>query len=337
MFALLLACVFTGARMFAFEWTAQALASYLSPDGVITAIGRSRIDSLLTGSAWSAGAAGLLLLGLSRQRFRRRLGAALEWDTFAQRGLRVPNPYRVLMTSTSLALLVIGLWTLRARLGEPVLYLFAKEGPLEQATFVFELAGAIMCAAAAIRWNPHTAPHSVVIRSLYGLCAFGLFLVAMEEINWGQTFFGFHTPASWAAINYQQETSLHNLIDRDELNRVSQLLATAFGIGVASMMLWTARAPRSVLATISPHASLAPLALVVVYAGARLHQEILELLMALFFVFYSWRIYVAARSSVRASQALDREQDRLAVFDGLLDDRRTMLEQKTAERRSDGG
>jgi PAS domain S-box-containing protein len=117
--------------------------------------------------------------------------------------------------------------------------------------------------------------------------------------------FAFQTPASWAAINYQHETSLHNLIDRDALNWLSGIVATAFGIGTLAMIVWSRRAPRSVIAAIAPPTSLAPLALVVVYAGARLHQEILELLLAWFFVFYSWRIYVAARSSVEVRALRD--------------------------------
>lgn len=297
MFALALAAAFVLVRVAAFDWALQAVTAHLSPDGVITASGRIRFASLLTGSALSATVVGVLLLAVSRHDWRTALAAAFERDALAQRGLRVPNPYAVLLGSTGIALLVIALRTFRARLGEPVLFLFVKEGPFEQATFVLEFAAAVLCAGAAIRWRSNTSPQSLVIRGLYALCGFGLFVVAMEEINWGQTFFGFQTPESWAAINYQQETSLHNLIDRDALNWVSGIVAAAFGIGAMAMILWTRRTPRPVIAAIAPHTSLAPLVLVVVYAGARLHQEILELLLAWFFVFYSWRIYVAARSS----------------------------------------
>lgn len=296
-FALIVAGIFLGIRLAAYDWTAQFVVSYLSPDGVLTAMGRERLASLLMGSALFATLVAFLLLSLSRERSRRALCAAVEWDALHERGLRVPNPCAILASSTGLALLIIALWTLRSRLGEPVLFLFAKEGLLEQATFVLAFAGAMLCAGAAIRWSPRS---SLIIRCLYALCAFGLFIVAMEEINWGQTFLGFQTPASWAAINYQQETSLHNLMNRDELNWMSQLVATTFGITVVAMVLWTARAPRSIIVAIAPHASLVPLALLVVYAGARLHQEILELLLSLFFVFYSWRIYVAARGSAHS-------------------------------------
>ncbi|MDR1969904.1 MAG: hypothetical protein LBQ11_00955 [Candidatus Nomurabacteria bacterium] len=44
-------------------------------------------------------------------------------------------------------------------------------------------------------------------------CLVILILVAMagEELSWGQRIFGWSTPESWAAINAQSETNLHNL------------------------------------------------------------------------------------------------------------------------------
>ena len=36
---------------------------------------------------------------------------------------------------------------------------------------------------------------------------------AMEEISWGQRIFGWKTPKVWAAINYQNETNIHNLLN----------------------------------------------------------------------------------------------------------------------------
>jgi hypothetical protein len=54
--------------------------------------------------------------------------------------------------------------------------------------------------------------------------------------------------------------------------------------------------PRSVFAAIAPPASLAVLALLSAFAGAYLHAEVFELLLAFFFAFYSYRVYLAARS-----------------------------------------
>jgi PAS domain S-box-containing protein len=309
----LLALMFSGAFVWltlaGFDWAVQATASLLSSDGEITEAGQRRLASWLSGGAIFSSVAGVLSLALSRHDWRSALVASFERDALSQRGLRVPNPYVALLASTAVALIVMSLWTFRAHLGAPVLFLFTKEGPLEHLTFVLELVAAVLCVLAAVRWNPRTAPYSNLIRGLYTLCGFGLFIVGMEEINWGQTLFGFQTPASWAAINYQQETSLHNLIDRDELNLVSKIVATVFGIGALTLMLWAGRTTAPVIGAIAPPTSLAALAVAVVYAGNSLHPEVLELLLAVFFAFYSWRIYVAARSSAGPWQLLQPNSD----------------------------
>ncbi|TGV01587.1 hypothetical protein [Flavivirga rizhaonensis] len=50
----------------------------------------------------------------------------------------------------------------------------------------------------------------------------------MEEISWGQWFFHFKTPESWAKINGQGETTLHNL---QGLQGHSEILRMVFGLG----------------------------------------------------------------------------------------------------------
>jgi len=47
--------------------------------------------------------------------------------------------------------------------------------------------------------------------SFYSLFSLGVFITAMEEIAWGQWFFGFATPQFIAEINAQNEVTLHNL------------------------------------------------------------------------------------------------------------------------------
>lgn len=50
-------------------------------------------------------------------------------------------------------------------------------------------------------------------RLWYGIAAIGSFYVAGEEISWGQTYLQWATPDSWAEINDQNETNLHNTSD----------------------------------------------------------------------------------------------------------------------------
>ena len=49
--------------------------------------------------------------------------------------------------------------------------------------------------------------HSVV----YAIIAFVMLLVGLEEIAWGQILFGWKTPENIAAVNAQNQTTLHNL------------------------------------------------------------------------------------------------------------------------------
>jgi len=46
---------------------------------------------------------------------------------------------------------------------------------------------------------------------IYGVIAFGMLFVGLEEIAWGQVLFGWKTPENIAAVNAQNQTTLHNL------------------------------------------------------------------------------------------------------------------------------
>ncbi|MGE0718609.1 MAG: hypothetical protein AB7P02_24390 [Alphaproteobacteria bacterium] len=45
----------------------------------------------------------------------------------------------------------------------------------------------------------------------FGFFAVGCFVFAGEDVNWGQIWFRWATPAGWEAINIEKETNLHNL------------------------------------------------------------------------------------------------------------------------------
>ena len=46
---------------------------------------------------------------------------------------------------------------------------------------------------------------------IYGVIAFGMLFVGLEEIAWGQVLFGWKTPENIAAVNAQNQTTVHNL------------------------------------------------------------------------------------------------------------------------------
>ena len=68
--------------------------------------------------------------------------------------------------------------------------------------FVLAIAGFV--SAAGIR------SFALSRRLLLGFAALA-FLVAMEEVSWGQTLFSWSTPEALQELNIQSETNLHNL------------------------------------------------------------------------------------------------------------------------------
>jgi hypothetical protein len=68
--------------------------------------------------------------------------------------------------------------------------------------------------------------------ALFAAGAAGVFLVAGEEISWGQRLFGLETPAGFQGVNTQGELNLHNV--RGVLRVVN--LATLIGAGVLTAL-----------------------------------------------------------------------------------------------------
>lgn len=290
-------CALLAARFLAFDEALEVASALLGRDGSVSAANRAAFAATLLIAAAAMSAGGALFMATGHSHFRRRILALIGWDALAAQGLRVPRADVVFVASSALGIGFVALWLLSPRLGSPWTALFVKEGPAELLTFLLEISAAALCVGAAFQWKLRDPPSLKAVPVLFGLCALLLFLVGMEEINWGQTLLGFKTPQAWAVINHQQETSLHNLLDRDALTWGWRLVAVGFGIGSVLLVALSVRLPRSVLGAIAPPASLLVLALVAAYSGARIHPELIELLLSVFFAFYGYRAYVAARSS----------------------------------------
>jgi hypothetical protein len=103
--------------------------------------------------------------------------------------------------------------------------LFAEEdGPLEMTTALLYLAAAWVNVRLASRFRGIAWTRV----GLLGLAAL-FFLVAMEEISWGQRLLGFSTPEALDTFNVQSEFNLHNLW--------STSLNNAIGLGVTFILL----------------------------------------------------------------------------------------------------
>jgi len=192
-------------------------------------------------------------------------------------------------SAIGLATLVITRWS--GRFGGVGLYLLTKEGPLEMLTFVLELLAAGFLAVAVFKKRTQLRTTTQrFVWCCYALCAALLFIVGMEEISWGQTFFHFQTPESWAAVNHQHETTLHNLVSREALTSSARYIAAAFGAG-ALLLTWLAYRPwGGWLRAIAPSPSLLPLAMCATVGGVFIHAEVVEFLVAVFFAFYAHNV-----------------------------------------------
>jgi hypothetical protein len=94
-------------------------------------------------------------------------------------------------------------------------WLVREDGVVEYATF-----GVYLLAAAAggllTRRLYRSGEKTAAI--LFAMFTAATFLIAMEEISWGQRIFHFRTPAEWAEHNRQGETTLHNLLSKHGLH-----------------------------------------------------------------------------------------------------------------------
>ncbi len=72
--------------------------------------------------------------------------------------------------------------------------------------------------------------------------AFGLsffcFLVAMEEISWGQRVLGYRAPDFFLAENFQQELNLHNVVDSSARKLVLQMILLGYGVILSALSMW---------------------------------------------------------------------------------------------------
>lgn len=87
-------------------------------------------------------------------------------------------------------------------------WLTAEDSLLEWLQFALIFAASPMAAAVAVRLL-RTGQRGMTV--LYFMLALATFVIAGEEISWGQRIFGWGTPDVLDAVNKQQETNVHNI------------------------------------------------------------------------------------------------------------------------------
>jgi hypothetical protein len=85
----------------------------------------------------------------------------------------------------------------------------SEYGPVELGTAACFGAASVLALGLAMRTR-EVAPSAV--RALYVLFALGALFAGLEEISYGQHFFGWQSPRWFAEQNAQHETNLHNLL-----------------------------------------------------------------------------------------------------------------------------
>ena len=140
------------------------------------------------------------------------------------RGVLTNGPIlTAVVVSTTLAFHALYLAPLTRHLAE---WLLQEDLVVEDITVVALFAACVLSFLLARRTHRDRQP--ALVTWFFVSLGLGLFVVAMEEISWGQWLFFFKTPGAWKAINRQGETNLHNL---DGLWGKSEWLRLVFALG----------------------------------------------------------------------------------------------------------
>ena len=119
---------------------------------------------------------------------------------------------------------------------------------VELLTFIFLFSGSVIgFKLSRIYYSKNLKSY---IWIFFALFSFGLFIVAMEEIAWGQQFFNFKTPDSIKALNAQGELTIHNIHifqGKSEYFRLLFGISGFFGILLARFYLFKKISPPKIL------------------------------------------------------------------------------------------
>jgi hypothetical protein len=90
-----------------------------------------------------------------------------------------------------------------------ILSILRENGPVELLTFALFFAASIIGVVVVKRLR--SGNQSFLLVLVFSLFSLMLFIIAMEEIAWGQWFFHFDSPEFFQQHNRQGETTLHNI------------------------------------------------------------------------------------------------------------------------------
>jgi len=103
--------------------------------------------------------------------------------------------------------LTAGLLMIFMRKHQFFIYMEAEDSVIETIQVVFLVINTVISGLLA---NRFLKQKKKVLAIVFMIISFGFFVISAEEISWGQRIFNFQTPAEYAAINNQNELTLHN-------------------------------------------------------------------------------------------------------------------------------
>jgi hypothetical protein len=204
-----------------------------------------------------------------------------------------PTPKFSLITSTLIGLFLI----VHIRLYDPASQLFEilylEDGIFESLTPVLMVISMVLIGASIpkLRRDSQLVKYRNLLTLIYFFLISLFFLNAMEEISWGQRIFGWETPQTFEG-NVQNETNLHNYFNQYYL--LFYRLLVLFPV-IIFVSIWLEIKQRYLIFNrlVMPHPSMIGLSLLIAIVSLVWYQEqeLLEELFAVFFLFYSFRIY----------------------------------------------
>jgi len=227
----LLLLAFDGTVFWVVEWLVEL--SHSGPNTLSTKTGvlvRNGVDTW----TWAGFTVATIALPLGNRRVRARLTSLLAPIAVRQESDRLPPDRhgRAFFLALLVVLVFAGMvhWALRTHLDTD--WLEGEDGLSEWWSVATYLIAAGL--AAATYWALRNTRHNK-LRYLYSVLAVGFFLGAMEEISWGQRLFGWGTPSAFEEINFQDETTIHNVNFAN--NVIFEALFWGSALGMASS-LW---------------------------------------------------------------------------------------------------
>ena len=147
------------------------------------------------------------------------------------------------------------------------------------------------------------AAGEILVSVLFGVLAAGIIFMIGEEISWGQRLFGWETPESYAAINKQEETNLHNIHGVGFTFKWLHMIIGGYGGLLPIVLVFTGilSEQRKILSRLVPHVTLIPFFLLPFlwrfyrnlfdapkdfYFVVSEYSEVMELVLASGFVFF---------------------------------------------------